>query len=117
MPFFFLIQFMKTLLVIAFCLLLICCKSKNINHVTFHTVSIEMMQFEPDTLTVQPGDTIQWINKDIVSHDVSHFPDRNWHSDTLNKDATFIKVATDSFSYFCSIHPTMRGKILIEKSN
>lgn len=80
------------------------------------TVTINMMAFHPDTLTVNKGDTVVWINQDIVAHDVSHFPDRSWHSDTLNPHAgVFVKVIEDSAGYFCSIHPTMTGKILIQQ--
>ena len=33
-----------------------------------HTVTIEGMRFQPETLTVAPGDTIVWVNKDLVPH-------------------------------------------------
>jgi len=33
-----------------------------------HTVSLEAMRFQPDDLTVAPGDTIIWVNKDLVPH-------------------------------------------------
>ncbi|MCO5285353.1 MAG: plastocyanin/azurin family copper-binding protein [Chitinophagaceae bacterium] len=79
------------------------------------TVIIKLMAFTPDTLTVNKGDTVVWINQDIVAHDVSHFPDRAWHSDTLNPQNVFVKVIDDSSSYFCSIHPTMRATVLLKK--
>ncbi|MCO6497337.1 MAG: hypothetical protein J5I50_06710 [Chitinophagaceae bacterium] len=79
------------------------------------TVIIKLMAFNPDTLSVNVGDTIVWINQDIVAHDISHFPDRAWHSDTLNPKDVFVKVIDDSSSYFCSIHPTMRGLVTLKK--
>ena len=33
-----------------------------------HTITIEGMRFQPEVLTVSPGDTIVWVNKDIVPH-------------------------------------------------
>ena len=33
-----------------------------------HTVTIEGMRFQPEMLTVERGDTIVWVNKDIVPH-------------------------------------------------
>ena len=33
-----------------------------------HTVTIEAMRFQPETLTVAAGDTIVWVNKDVVPH-------------------------------------------------
>jgi len=90
------------------------CNSGNNNNGTTaknkrDTVIIKMMAFNPDSLIVNKGDTIVWINQDIVAHDVSHFPDRSWHSDTLQPQDSFEKIITDSSGYFCSIHPTMKG--------
>ena len=36
-----------------------------------HYVVIEQMRFNPPTLTVQRGDRIQWVNKDLVAHTAS----------------------------------------------
>ena len=33
-----------------------------------HTVTIEDMRFQPAVLVVAPGDTVVWINKDLVAH-------------------------------------------------
>lgn len=79
------------------------------------TVIIKMMAFNPTPVTVNKGDTIVWINQDIVAHDVSHFPDRSWHSDTLQPNDVFQKVIEDSATYFCSIHPTMIGKFDVNR--
>lgn len=79
------------------------------------TVTIQMMAFHPDTLTISSGDTIVWINKDLVAHDISNFPDREWHSDTIRPQNSFEKIFSDHADYFCSIHPTMKGVIKIKK--
>lgn len=79
------------------------------------TVIIKLMAFNPTPITVNKGDTIVWINQDIVAHDVSHYPDRSWHSDTLQPNDVFQKVIEDSSTYFCSIHPTMIGKFDIKR--
>lgn len=79
------------------------------------TVIIQAMKFQPDTIMINEGDTIVWINKGIVAHDISKYPDKTWHSDTIEPQQTFEKVFDDSTSYFCSIHPTMKGLIMINK--
>ena len=33
-----------------------------------HTVTVDGMRFQPDDLTVASGDTIVWVNKDLVAH-------------------------------------------------
>lgn len=77
------------------------------------TVYIQAMTFHPDTIMINKGDTIVWINNGIVAHDISRYPDKVWHSDTIEPHQTFEKVFDDSTSYFCSIHPTMKGLVLM----
>jgi len=33
-----------------------------------HKVTMESMRFHPDDLTVAPGDTVVWVNEDLVPH-------------------------------------------------
>ena len=33
-----------------------------------HKVAMVGMQFQPEVLTVAPGDTVVWVNQDVVSH-------------------------------------------------
>lgn len=77
------------------------------------TIIIEQMQFIPAELTIQKGDTVVWINKGIVEHDISDFPDKTWTSGTLKIGESWKKVPTESFDYFCSIHMTMKGSIKV----
>ena len=48
------------------------------------TITIEGMRFQPEVLTVAPGDTIVWVNKDIVPHTAT--------SKTGNFDSKLIQV-------------------------
>lgn len=78
------------------------------------TVVIKQMQFNPAELNVKKGDTIIWINNDLVSHDVTSETPKKLYSDTLEVSKSWKWAVTDSVAYFCSIHPTMKGKILIK---
>lgn len=78
------------------------------------TVVIEQMVFTPAELTVHKGDTILFINKDIVAHDVTE-KDEKWKSPALKMDDSWSMVATNSFDYFCSIHVVMTGKVKVEE--
>lgn len=79
------------------------------------TVTISNMAFHPAELSVNKGDTVVWVNEDIVPHDVSTFPGNEWSSDTLSMGQTWMKVIVQDFDYFCNIHPTMKGKIVLKK--
>ena len=82
---------------------------------TVHTVTIKGMVFDPAELHVKKGDAVIWINKDIVAHNVTQFPDSKWTSGTLPNGKSWKKDVDKSFDYFCSIHPTMKGKVIVDE--
>lgn len=79
-----------------------------------YTVEIKEMKFQPAALTVKSGDTVVWINRDIVAHDVTEEAARAWSSSSLPTGASWSMVVTKSADYFCSIHVVMKGKLLVQ---
>jgi plastocyanin len=79
-----------------------------------HTVEIKQMKFQPSELKVQKGDTVIWINQDIVAHDVTEASAKAWTSSVLNTGKSWKMVAAQSFDYYCSIHVVMKGKLIVE---
>lgn len=79
------------------------------------TVVIYQMQFQPANLTVNKGDTVVWINKDLVSHNVTEDPAGSIKSDTLSTGDSFKLVPDHSFNYICSIHPTMKAQLTVNE--
>ena len=82
---------------------------------TTHVVEVLQLRFQPDTLTIAPGDTVIWINRDIVPHTVTAL-DGEWRSDEMEQDGTWRRVAPlqGSGQYYCEYHPTMRGIVIVE---
>lgn len=78
-----------------------------------HTVEIYQMKFNPATLTVHKGDTVVWINKDYVQHDVTNKDKYSWTSGPLDKGQKWSKVITKDQDYYCSIHVVMKGTIKV----
>ncbi|WP_234108433.1 plastocyanin/azurin family copper-binding protein [Chryseobacterium sp. R2A-55] len=76
------------------------------------TILIRQMKFNPQELHVNKGATVIFVNKDVVAHDVTS-KDKKTYSDTIKVNQSWTWVANDSMSYYCSIHPTMLGKVLI----
>ena len=79
-------------------------------------VSIENFSFGPASTTVSVGDTVTWTNnEDSVGHTTTS-DDGLWKSDVLKPgdgfDRTFDEAGT--FTYFCSIHSSMKGSITVE---
>jgi len=87
---------------------------KRLNPAT-DTVVISQMKFQPDVLYVNKWDTVVWVNEDMVGHDVTQLPDKTWTSDTIQPGYNWRSVVRENTDYFCSIHPTMKGKVIIRE--
>jgi plastocyanin len=78
-------------------------------------IKIDNFSFAPESLTVKAGTQVTWINRDDIPHTVVE-SERSFKSKVLDTDdkftMTFDKPGT--YSYFCSIHPKMTGKIVVQ---
>jgi len=79
-----------------------------------HTVEIKDMKFQPATLKVRKGDTVLWINRDLVTHDVTEENRKEWSSSPIPSGKSWQMKVTQSADYYCSIHQVMKGKLLVE---
>ena len=79
-----------------------------------YTVEIKQMKFQPEVLKVQKGDTVVWINNDIVAHDVTEEPNKAWTSSVMPSGKSWSLVITKSADYYCSIHVVMKGKLVVK---
>src|SRR2546423_4169854 len=78
-------------------------------------VKIDNFSFGPVTLTVPVGTTVTWTNRDDIPHTVVS-TEGAFKSKVLDTDEkfayTFGKAGT--YPYFCSIHPKMTGKVIVQ---
>ena len=81
---------------------------------TMHSIEMLQMKFYPAELKVKKGDKIVFVNHDIVAHDVTEESKKAWNSSPMSEGQTWILVATETVNYYCSIHPVMKGKIVVE---
>lgn len=79
-----------------------------------HTVEIKQMKFQPAELIVQKGDTVVWINNDIVAHDVTEEPGKAWTSSLMPVGQSWSMVVNESADYYCSIHVVMKGRLIVQ---
>lgn len=79
-----------------------------------HQIAITGFKFVPEELKVSPGDTITWVNEDSVPHNIinSHYQKEAVSTD-LKSGEKYTFVVTDSLTYECGFHPSMKGKLLI----
>lgn len=76
-------------------------------------VTIKQLVFSPAQVSVKPGDTIEWVNRDFIAHTATardksfdvQIPANGKGSLTISKAGTF--------DYFCRFHPMMKGQITV----
>lgn len=78
-------------------------------------VKIDNFSFSPQTITIKPGTTVIWTNRDDIPHTVVS-DDKVFKSKVLDTDEkfsfTFDKAG--NFPYFCSVHPKMTAKVIVQ---
>jgi plastocyanin len=75
-------------------------------------VTIDKLVFAPRILNAKVGDTIEWINKDILAHTAT--VKGGW--DVLipaGKSASLVLDKAQSVEYYCRFHPNMRGRVTV----
>ena len=80
-----------------------------------HTVTIEGMRFHPETLTVSRGDTIVWVNRDLVAHTATSKTGR-FDSKTIQAGGSwkYTAGAKGEFAYICAFHPAMQATLRVQ---
>ena len=78
-------------------------------------VKIDNFKFGPEDVTVPVGTTVTWTNRDDIPHTVVSTTGV-FKSKVLDTDEkfsfTFTKAGT--YNYFCSVHPKMTGKVIVQ---
>ena len=78
-----------------------------------NTINIQIFAFNPGTLTVKKGATVNWMNNDSAVHQIKS---TSFNSTGLasGQSFSFTFTNTGTFDYSCAIHPSMMGKIIVE---
>ncbi|MDR4307542.1 cupredoxin family copper-binding protein [Chelatococcus sambhunathii] len=84
-------------------------------------VPIESMAFQTPEVKCKVGDTVTWVNKDGIAHNV-HFRQGPMKGNPkaqgkmLNTgDKYSVKfLQAGDYSYVCTPHPMMKGKVIVE---
>jgi plastocyanin len=78
-------------------------------------VKIDNFVFGPQTITVAVGTTVTWTNSDDIPH-TAVSTDGVFKSKVMDTDEKFSYTFTKpgTYSYYCTIHPKMTGKVLVQ---
>ena len=79
-------------------------------------VLITGMQFTAATRKVKVGEEVVWRNADAMPHTVTSADGGPLNSGQLGKggEYSFTFKEPGTYSYYCSYHPSMKGKIIVE---
>jgi plastocyanin len=77
-----------------------------------HVVEIKGMAFDPAVLEVTPGDSVVWINRDIVPHTAT--AKSQWDTGPIAQGGrgVFVSRRRGEITYVCAFHPTMQGRLI-----
>ena|SRR5215472_2765446 len=83
------------------------------------SVVIREFKFEPATVTVHEGDTVEWKNNDIVPHTATADEGAQkpaFDSGTIHKGAAwrFVARKKGTYNYICRLHPNMKGQLIVQ---
>lgn len=79
-------------------------------------VAIENFSFNPASVEILTGNTVRWKNTDSVTHTVRG---PTFESGELRRGDTYDFLFTDAgtYNYNCSIHPYMKGTVVVNEKN
>ena len=79
------------------------------------TVAIDGFAFKPPVVTVRQGETVEWRNTDPVPHTATA-KDAGLDSGEIAANGTwrFTAKKKGRFGYVCTLHPIMRGELVVE---
>lgn len=81
-------------------------------HADTITVTVEKMAFSPAEITVKAGDTVQWVNNDILAHTAT--VKGGWQvMIPAKKKASTELMEAGPIDYYCRFHPNMKGRVVV----
>jgi plastocyanin len=78
-----------------------------------HTVTLREFRFHPHTLSIHRGDSVKWVWRDEVEHNVTF---HGFHSRTQVQGTYTVRFRkAGTFNYRCTIHAEegMLGKVIV----
>ncbi|MDQ1274691.1 MAG: hypothetical protein QG610_263, partial [Euryarchaeota archaeon] len=83
-------------------------------------VSIQDNSFTPSTVIILTGESVKWTNLNSVAHTVTQIEtvaETYFDSGTIEPGESYDFLFTEAgtYEYYCSIHPSERGTVIVEE--
>lgn len=79
-------------------------------------VTIKSYSFNPSTVTINVGTTVNWTNEDSVTHTITSDSGNELNSGQISAGQSYSHTFNQAgtYNYHCSIHYSMSGKVIVE---
>jgi amicyanin len=79
-------------------------------------VDIDNLKFIPAEITVSAGTTVMWTNREAIPHTVRS-TSGEFDSGIMEEGDTFEHTfgSAGVFDYICGLHPSMEGRVTVER--
>src|SRR5215469_10917228 len=77
------------------------------------TIVMQNLVISPAEVSAKVGDTVEWVNKDVLAHTATA---RNGDFDVTiqpNKSGSFVLKKAGNVDYYCRFHPNMKATLKI----
>lgn len=80
-----------------------------------HRIEMQNMRFGPVPANIRAGDTIVWVNRDLVPHTATA---RDRSFDVVippRGSASTVARRAGTIAFYCRYHPVMRGQLVVSR--
>ena len=76
-------------------------------------IAMDKLVFSPVEVHASVGDTIEWVNNDILAHTATA-QNGDWDvAIAAKKTVSFVLKKAGTIEYYCRYHPNMKARIVI----
>jgi plastocyanin len=77
--------------------------------------------YEPDPVTIQQGEGVEWVNEDNAPHTVTSSQEGVFDSGLINPSASWVlnsaEISPAEYEYYCTLHPFMTATLIISSGS
>ncbi len=82
-------------------------------HAATIQITMENLVISPAETSAKVGDTIEWINKDVLAHTATA-QDHEWEVMLPSKKSgSLVLKKAGTIDYYCRFHPNMKAKLTV----
>ncbi len=81
-------------------------------------VHIKNFAYVPASVTIKPGDSVQFVNDDSTAHTATA-SDKSFDSGNMDQNAKWAHAfkTAGTYAYICTYHPYMKGTIVVKSAD